>query len=82
MLIKSVLALSLTLYRLPIGGLQVEPKNVAIPTGLVGEDELGQLNITFYVQLDNAFLSRDVLSLAVQGNSEAYVLSGFEGESD
>ena len=54
------------LLRRPEGSLQAQPQNVAIPSGLVSEDESGQLNITFYVQFDDGFLAMKDLTSAVQ----------------
>ena len=40
--------------------------NVAIPTSLTSKNEEGELQFVFYVQLENGFLSKDNLEMAVQ----------------
>ena len=38
---------------------------MAIPTALVGMNDLGQLTFTFYVQLQDGFLSKEDLQLSL-----------------
>lgn len=45
--------------------LEVEPLNIAIPTSLISQGKDG-LQLTFYVQLSDGFLSKEQLQLAVQ----------------
>ena len=52
------------MYR--IADLKIEPMNVAIPIALIGENDEGQLQFTFYVQLPEGFLSKVHLQQAVE----------------
>ncbi len=40
--------------------------NIAIPPSLIGENDEGQLQFTFYVQLPDGFISKALLELAVK----------------
>ena len=42
--------------------------NVAIPSSLTFENEDGQLVVVFYVQLENGYLSKSQLEMAVEVN--------------
>lgn len=48
--------------------LKIEPMNVAIPVALIGENDEGQLEFTFYVQLRDGFLSKVHLQQAVEAS--------------
>ena len=49
-----------------MSNLTVLPSNIAIPTSQISENENGQLQIVFYVQIENSFLFEDQLQVAVQ----------------
>ena len=49
-----------------MSNLTVLPSNIAIPTSQISENENGQLQIVFYVQIENDFLFGDQLQVAVQ----------------
>ena len=49
-----------------VSNLTVLPSNIAIPTSQISENENGQLQIVFYVQIENNFLFEDQLQVAVQ----------------
>ena len=42
--------------------------NVAIPVSLIGEDELGQLKFTMFIQVSNGYLSKEHLNLAIKAS--------------
>lgn len=44
----------------------INPMNVAIPVSLIGEDEMGQLKFTVFIQVSNGYLSKEHLNLATQ----------------
>lgn len=53
--------------RRPAGSVRAEARNVAIPfRSFVGNCEYGHLNITFYIQFDDGFLSVKDLNNSVQ----------------
>ena len=49
-----------------VSNLTVLPSNIAIPTSQISENENGQLQIVFYVQIEKDFLLGDQLQVAVQ----------------
>lgn len=51
-----------------VADLKIEPMNVAIPVALIGENDEGQLEFTFYVQLSDGFLSKVHLQQAVEAS--------------
>ena len=55
-----------SLFYCRIIDLKVVPTSVAIPTALIGTNDLGQLTFTFYVQLPDSFVSKEDVQLAVQ----------------
>lgn len=46
--------------------LTIISSNIAIPTSLTSENEEGQLQLVFYIQLEGGFLSKEQLEMAVQ----------------
>lgn len=47
---------------------RIYPMNVAIPVSLIGEDKMGQLMFTLFIQVSNGYLSKEQLNLAIQAN--------------
>lgn len=52
------------MYR--VADLKIAPMNVAIPIALIGQNNEGQLEFTFYVQLSDGFLSKVHLQQALE----------------
>lgn len=52
------------MYR--VADLKIAPMNVAIPVALIGQNNEGQLEFTFYVQLSDGFLSKVHLQQALE----------------
>ena len=48
--------------------MKIVSSNVAIPPSLTSENEDGQLVVVFYVQLENGYLSKSQLEMAVEVN--------------
>ena len=63
-----MIALFLTQLMYRVAGLKIEPMNVAIPVALIGENDKGQLEFTYYVQLPDGFLSKVHLQEAVEAS--------------
>ena len=51
-----------------ITDLKIEAMNVAIPVALIGTNDEGQLEFTFYVQLPDGFLFKGHLQQAVEAS--------------
>ena len=51
-----------------IADLKIEAMNVAIPVALIGANDEGQLEFTFYVQLSDGFLFKGHLQQAVEAS--------------
>ena len=64
MIVCSCALLLLSLCR--VINITVDPANVAIPTSLINQNDMGQLEFVFYVQVLNGFISIEDLQLAVQ----------------
>ena len=49
-----------------VANLKIDPSNVAIPLSSIDQDEKGQLEFVFYIQLEDSFLSREDLLMVVE----------------
>ena len=49
-----------------MANLKIDPSNVAIPLSSIDQDEKGQLEFVFYIQLEDSFLSREDLLMVVE----------------
>ena len=47
---------------------RIDPMNVAIPVSLIGEDKMGQLMFTLFIQVSNGYLSKEHLNMAIQAS--------------
>ena len=54
------------LYVYRVLNLIILPSNIAIPTSLTIDNEESQLQFVFFVQLEDGFLSKNNLEVAVQ----------------
>ncbi len=51
----------------------IDSMNIAIPVSLVGENKMGQLMFTLFVQASDGYLSKEHLSLAIQASKDVLV---------
>ena len=72
-IVCSSMLLLLSFHR--VINIAVDPANVAIPTSLINQNDVGQLEFLFYIQVLNGFISIEDLQLAVQVCMDSFFFS-------